>query len=128
MSPPPKITRRGMTIGGAVAIGAAIVAGGVFEGRRLFKRRASGRYAEIVNRLDNPEAAALIGKSVEMITPDGITPADEAARDLKARLAMKPLAALIENDLAALESMAESGGWVLPLALAEVCVLAADSV
>jgi hypothetical protein len=117
-----------MTIGGAVAIGAAIVAGGVFEGRRLFKRRASGRYAEIVNRLDNPEAAALIGKSVEMITPDVITPADEAARDLKARLAMKPLAALIENDLAALESMAESGGWVLPLALAEVCVLAADSV
>ncbi|HTT98169.1 MAG TPA: hypothetical protein VMF58_08970 [Rhizomicrobium sp.] len=128
MSPPPKITRRGMTLGGAVAVGAAIVAGGVFEGRRLFKRRASGRYAEIVNQLDNPENAARIGKTVEMITPDGVTMADEAARDLKTRLAKQPLAALMRDDTVTLETMAEAGGWVIPLALAEICVLAEQSV
>jgi hypothetical protein len=117
-----------MTIGGIAAVGAVIVAGGVFEGRQLFKHRASGRYAEIVNQLDNPEAAALIGKSVEMITPDGVTMADEAARDLKARLAKQPLSALMADDAAVLETMAEAGGWIIPLALAEICILAEQSV
>jgi hypothetical protein len=128
MSPPPKITRRGMTLGGAVAIGAAIVAGGIFEGPHLFKRRARGRYAEIVNQLDNPESAALVGKSVEMITPDGMTMAEESARDLKARLSKQSLSALMNDDARMLESMAEANGWVVPLAFAEICVLAAESV
>ena len=128
MSPPPRITRRGMTVGGIVAIGAAIVAGGIFEGPRLFKRRARGRYAKIVNQLDNLESAALVGKSVEMITPDGTSMAEEAARDLKTRLAKQPLSALMNDDASALQNMAEANGWVIPLALAEICVLAAESV
>ncbi len=128
MSPPPKISRRGMTIGGAVAIGAALVAGGIFEGPRLFKRRARGRYAEIVNQLENPENAALLGKSVDMVVPEGMTMSEEAARDLKTRLAKQSLSALMKDDTNALESMAEANGWVIPLALAEICVLAAESV
>jgi hypothetical protein len=128
MSPPPRITRRGMTIGGVVAVGAAIVAGGIFEGPRLFKRRARGRYADMVNQLDNPESAALVGKSVEMVTPDGMTTVEESARDLKERLAKQPLSALVKNDMNALDGMVEAGGWVVPISLAEVCVLAAESV
>ena len=128
MSPPPKITRRTLTFGGLATAGVAVVAGAIYEVPRLFKHRASGRYAEIVNQLDNPDSAALVGKSVEMITPDGTTMAEEAARDLKTRLAKQPLASLMNDDTRALESMAEANGWVIPLALAEICVLAAESV
>ena len=127
MSPPPKLSRRTLTFGGVAAAGAAVIAGAVYEVPRLFKRRARGRYAEIVNQLDNPDSAALVGKSVEMITPDGTTTAEEAARDLKVRLAKQPLATLMNDDTSALESMAEANGWVIPLALAEICVLAAES-
>jgi hypothetical protein len=128
MSPPPKLSRRTLTFGGLAAAGAVVIAGAIYEVPRIWKRRASGRYADIVNQLDNPESAALIGKSVEMTTPDGVSIADESARDLKTRLAKQPLPALMNDDVSAVEGLAEASGWVIPLALAEVCVLAAESV
>ncbi|MEI9930823.1 MAG: hypothetical protein WDM89_09795 [Rhizomicrobium sp.] len=40
-----------------------------------------------------------------MVTPDGVSMADESARDLKDRLAKQPLSALMKSDTNTLESM-----------------------
>ena len=128
MSPPPKISRRGMTIGGAVAIGAAVVAGGIFEGPRLFKQRASGRYADLVNLVDNPEQAAVLGKTIHGSGDVGPSIEELAQADLKKRLAGKTLPALMAEDSVRFDRMVEVDGWVIPLVLAEICVLAAESV
>lgn len=127
MSPPPKITRRGMTIGGAVAIGAAIVAGGIFEGPRLFKRRAKGAYAELVNLLNDPDQAAIVGRAIHLGESDPVVER-LAQTDLKQRLTHKTLSTLVMEDSAYFERMVEAEGWVIPLALAEACILAAGSV
>ena len=63
MSPPPKITRRSLTLGGMAAAGMAVIAGAIYEVPKLLKRRASGQYADLVNRLDNPEQAAMLGRA-----------------------------------------------------------------
>lgn len=134
MSPPPKLTRRGMTVGGVVAIGAAIVAGGIFEGPRLLRRRARGQYADLVNRLDNPEQAAALGKAIQYnsvegnMLPDGRSLTEFAAEDLRTRLSKKPLTELISEDATDPKKVVEIDGWVLPLALFEICMLAAESV
>ena len=127
MSPPPKITRRGMTIGGITAIGAAIIAGGIFEGPRLFKRRVKGQYAELVNLLNDPDQAAIVGRAIHLGESD---PSVErlSQTDLKQRLKGKTLSALAAEDTTYFERMVEAEGWVIPLALAEVCILAAESV
>lgn len=127
MSPPPKITRRGITIGGAVAVGAAIVAGGIIEGPRLFRRRAKGQYAELVNLLNDPDQAAIVGRAIHLGESD--PPVERLSQtDLKQRLKGKTLSTLVAEDSAYFERMVEAEGWVIPLALAEVCILAAESV
>lgn len=119
MSPPPKLSRRTLAIGGLAAAGAAVVAGTVYEAPRLFKRRASGEYADLVNRLEDPAQAAVVGRAVH----------DEVSEsDLKKQLATRPLPALMADDCVHIDRMAEAGGWVIPTTLAELCVLAARSV
>jgi hypothetical protein len=128
MSPPPKITRRSMTIGGAVAIGAAVVAGGIFEIPKFIKRRARGHYADLVNRLDDPEQAAIVGKAVHMDRPDGTTPSlEDAAASVRLELKARSLPDLLARDVVSGELM-EAGGWVLPATLAKLCSMAAQSV
>jgi hypothetical protein len=119
MSPPPKLSRRTLTIGGLAAAGAAAVAGAVYEVPKLFKRRAHGEYADLVNRLEDPAQAAVVGRAVHD---------DVSESDLKKQLAAHPLPALLSDDSAHIDRMAEAGGWVIPATLAELCVLAARSV
>ena len=127
MSPPPKISRRGMTIGGIVAVAGAIVAGGIFEGPRLLKRRAKGQYADLVNLLGDPDQAAIVGRAIHLGESD--PPVEKLSQtDLRERLKGKTLSALAAEDSAHFERMVEAEGWVIPLALAEVCILAAESV
>jgi len=128
MSPPPKITRRSVTIGGAVAIGAAIVAGGIFEIPKFIRRRARGHYADLVNRLDDPGQAALVGKAVETGRPDGTTPSlEDSAANIRLELKGQALPDLLARDVASGE-LTEAGGWVLPATLATLCSMAAQSV
>jgi hypothetical protein len=129
MSPPPKISRRALTLGGIAAAGAAAVAGAVYEVPRYFKRRARGHYADLVNRLDDPEQAAILGKAVDRAPGDaGQSFVEEAASDLKKRLSNENLSRLMLDDATDIRRMVEADGWVIPLALAELCVLAAQSV
>jgi hypothetical protein len=118
MGPPPKLSRRTLTFAGVAAVGAAVIAGATYEIPRLFKRHASGEYADLVNRLDDPDAAAMVGKNVEA---DNL---HEAAGDIRAQLKKRALSALLADDAAA-GKLTEADGWVLPSTLASICAMAA---
>jgi hypothetical protein len=121
MSPPPKLSRRGVTIGGIAVAGAAIVAGAAYELPKLFKHRAHGEYADLVNRLDDPDQAAMLGRQVPD-TADGTI--REAAAGIRARLAHHTLPEMLAED-AAQGQVSDVGGWVLPQTLAQICAMAA---
>ena len=114
MSP---LSRRNVTIGAIAATAAAV--GAVYEAPRLFKPRAKGQYAEIVNLLDEPDKAAVVGRAIRDAAPE------RTEAELKKRLHGRKLTALVEEDLPHIDRMAEAQGWVIPATLAEVCVLAA---
>jgi hypothetical protein len=123
MSPPPKLSRRTLTVGAIAAAGAAAIAGAVYEAPRLFKRHARGQYADLVNRLSDPEQAAIVGRAIRLDAGE-----ESAASDLKKRLSRRTLQELAADDSTDLHRMIEADGWVLPLAVAELCVLAAQAV
>lgn len=119
MSPPPKLSRRTLTIGGIAAAGAAAVAGAAYEVPRLFKHRAKGEYAQLVNLLDDPDQAAVVGRAVH--------DEDLSEGEVRKQLAGRSLSTSMAADSASIDRMTEAGGWVIPATLAELCVLAARS-
>ena len=121
MSPPPKLSRRTVTIGGIVAGGAALVAGVVYEAPKLFKRRLHGEYAELVGKLNDPEKAAIVGSAIED------HPSKEELAELKTALAKTSLADTATAD-AKNDRLVEANGWILPATLATLCALAAQSI
>ena len=124
MSPPPKLSRRSLTVGGIAVAVTAAVAGAVYEVPKLFKHRAKGQYADLVNLLDDPDQAAAVGRAVHTNNID--VPIEEfVVAPFKKRLAGRPLAALAVED-SARGLVAEAGGWVIPQAVAEICLLAAS--
>ncbi len=123
MSPPPRSSRRTLTIGGIAVAGAVVVAGAAYEIPRLLRHRATGEYADLVNRLDDPEQAAIVGRA---ILSQSTIDAQETALELKKRLAKATLPQLMAADSAESPSLIESGGWVVPKVLADLCVLAAS--
>ncbi|HEX4293016.1 MAG TPA: hypothetical protein VHZ29_02675 [Rhizomicrobium sp.] len=123
MSPPPKLSRRTLTFGAVAAAGVAVVAGAVHEVPRLIKHRARGEHADLVNRLSDPEQAAIVGRAIHLDAGD-----ESAAGDLKKKLSKKTLQELAAEDSLELHRMVEADGWVLPLAVAQLCVLAAQAV
>jgi len=130
MSPPPKLSRRSLTIGGIAAGAAAVVAGVVYEAPKLFKRRLHGEYAELVGKLGDPEKAALLGKRIQANVFSDVGPSLEelAAKDLKKRMARNTLPELMAKDASDMAHVIEVDGWVIPLVLGELCTLAAQSV
>ena len=123
MSPPPRISRRAFTVGATAAAGVALIAGAIYEVPKLFKRRARGEYAYLVNRLADPEQAAIVGRAVHLDASE-----EAVASELKKRLAKKSLAEIAAEDSTKLERTAEADGWVLPLSVAQLCTLAAQAV
>jgi hypothetical protein len=123
MSPPPKISRRGFTLSAAAVAGVALIAGAAYEGPKLFKHRARGQHADLVNRLTDPEQAAIVGRAVHLDASE-----DSIANELRKRFAKNTLAELAAEDSTRIERTAEADGWVLPLAVAQLCSLAAQAV
>jgi hypothetical protein len=121
MSPPPKLSRRTLTIGGIAAGAAAVIAGAVYEAPKLFKRRPHGEYAELVGKLSDPEKAAAVGRVIED------HPSKEELSELKSMLAKTSLADIATAD-SKNDRLAEADGWVLPATLATLCALAAQSI
>ena len=122
MSPPPKLSRRSLTIGGIAAGGTAIIAGAVYEAPKLFKRRLHGEYAELVGKLSDPDKAAVVGRAMQ-----DRGPSKEELSELKVSLAKTSLADIATVD-AKKDRLTEADGWVLPATLATLCTLAAQSI
>ncbi len=118
MSPPPKLSRRTVTIGGIAAGGAAVIAGAVYEVPKLFKPRLHGEYAELVGKLSDPEKAAVVGRISDRS-------AAIRARPLEQRCHPSGRGSFAKNKQA---RETEADGWVLPETLATVCALAAQAV
>jgi hypothetical protein len=114
------LSRRTLTFGG-IAAAALAAAGAWYELPRLFK--GASRRADIVGRLADPRQAAILGRAVAL---DGIE--EGAANDLQDKLRRTPLAQMLAEDAADPARVVEAGGWVIPLTLAEICALAAQSV
>jgi len=121
MSPPPKLSRRTLTIGAIAAGGAAAIAGAIYEVPKLFRHRLHGEYAELVGKLSDPEKAAIVGRVIE----DHLS--KEELSELKTALAKTSLADIATAD-SKNDRLAEASGWVLPATLATLCALAAQSV
>jgi hypothetical protein len=130
MSPPPRISRRSFTFAAAAAAGIALVAGAVYEVPKFLKRRARGEHADLVNRLADPEQAAVVGRAVHLDPSqfDGPSLEDASASMLKTRLAKKSLQEIAMEDAQRIDRVVEADGWVLPLTVAALCILAAQAV
>jgi hypothetical protein len=123
MSPPPKLSRRAVTIGGIAGAVAAVVAGALYEIPKLLKHRPHGEYADLVNRLDDPEKAAIVGRAM----PEHAALTKEELSELKTALAAAPLSDVALAD-ARDDRLREADGWVLPATVATLCALAAQAV
>jgi hypothetical protein len=122
MSPPPKISRRAVTTGALAGAAAAVIAGAVYEVPRLLRHRARGEYAELVNHLDDPDRAAIVGKAM----PEHAVLTKEELSELKTALARTSVSDLAIAD-ARDDRLKEADGWVLPATVATLCALAAQS-
>jgi hypothetical protein len=116
------ISRRPFLAGALALIGVAAIGGGAYE-LGLFRKHFS-KYGDLLNALDDPDNAALIGKAVLAEMPD--FDAAKTAADLRARIGKKPIADVLIADAQA-NRVTEASGWVLPETLALLCALAARS-
>jgi hypothetical protein len=134
MSPPPKLSRRAMTVGGIAAVGVAAIAGAVYELPRLFRPRSRGAYADLANLLDDTDQAAIVGRKLmdqlgvgTAIEPGSIVDraVRESASEIRTRLKRAPLRDLCAAD-AVKGTLIEVDGWVIPATLGALCIMAAD--
>lgn len=88
--------------------------------------RVSGPYAGLVNRLDNPQAAAVVGNAMLAKVADRDAAIREAESFARERFVHERLSQAIATDTAH-GFLAEADGWVMPLTLGALCVLASQS-
>jgi hypothetical protein len=117
------MSRRAAMIGAMAGAGVALTGAAVWEGRRLLRHRASGEYADLVNRLDDPAQAALLGNAILAQSPFALSATEEEAPDLRAQLAKTALPDALMGDVSS-GLVVEAGGWIIPATLAALCVLA----
>jgi len=116
------ISRRPVLAGALALIGVAAVGGGAYE-LGLFRKHFS-KYGDLLDALDDPDNAKLVGKAVLAEMPG--FDAAKIASDLRARIGKKPLADVLIADAQA-NRVIEASGWVLPETLALLCALAVKS-
>jgi hypothetical protein len=117
-----KITRRNAMLAGGGA--AALVVLGVGGRLLLHKRHAPSPYDDLLALLDDRDADAQIGEMVLGEVEE--FEAADMANDMRARIAKRPLTAVIAED-ATQNRLVEAGGWVLPETLGMLCALAAKA-
>lgn len=117
-----KLTRRNAMLagGGVVALAAAGVGGRML----LRKRYAPSPYDDLLDLVEDRDAAAQIGETVlaevEEFEPKAL------ADQLRGRIAGRPLATVLAED-ASEGRIVEGSGWVLPETLGLICALAAKA-
>jgi hypothetical protein len=113
-------------IAGLAATTAAALAGIVADLVTPKHRRVSGPYAALVNQLDDPQAAKVIGTAILAKTANSGAAIREAHIFATERLAKQRLASAISTDVER-GFVTEANGWVIPITLGALCVLAAQS-
>jgi hypothetical protein len=117
-----EITRRNALIAGGGVAGLVVIGVG---GRLLLRKRyAPSPYDDLLDLLDDRDAAAQIGETVLAEVEDFDPKA--LADQMRARVAKRRLAAVTAED-ASEGRVVEGGGWVLPETLGLICALAAKA-
>ncbi|HSM94794.1 MAG TPA: hypothetical protein VLT91_02030 [Rhizomicrobium sp.] len=109
---------------GALA-GVGAVGGIVHEASHLFGYRPHpGPYDDLISLLSDRGDAVTVGRAV--VATDRAFRLPDAARELRAQIGKKPLAAVLGEDLVQ-GRVVETEGWVLPQTLVGLCALAAEA-
>jgi hypothetical protein len=121
-----QLLSRRPVIAGLAAVTVAALAGIVADLVTPRHRRVSGPYAALVNQLDDPQSAKVIGTALLARA----TNIDAAVRQANAfageRLAKEGLKQAISVDIDR-GLVTEANGWVIPTTLGALCLLAARS-
>jgi hypothetical protein len=117
------ISRRPFLSGLLGVLGIGAIGGAIYETPKLFKRRyAPTPYDDLLDLAPDRAAAVRVGYSVYIDTP---IESEKIARGLRSTLARQSLLAAVDSDLKK-HLTVEAGGWVLPITIIELCVLAAQ--
>jgi hypothetical protein len=119
------LTRRPVLIGLA-ATAVAVAAGIALDIPTLFRRRATGPYANLVNTVEDPDSAAVVGRAILGRVPLTGRLLEQSASFARDRLAKETLEETVTVD-AAHNFLVEADGWVLPITLGTLCILATQS-
>jgi hypothetical protein len=119
------LTRRPVLIGLAATV-AAVATGIALDIPNLFRRRATGPYASLVNAVEDPDSAAIVGRAILGRVPLTGKLLEQSASFARDRLAKETLQDATAVD-AARSFLVEADGWVLPITLGTLCILATQS-
>lgn len=126
MSDRKQLLSRRPVVAGLAAVTAAALAGIVADLITPKHRRVSGPYAALVNQLDNPQAAKVIGAAILAKAADIGAAIRGANAFAKERLATQKLANATSIDIEQ-GFVTEANGWVIPITLGALCVLASQA-
>lgn len=125
ISPRQLLTRRPVLAGLAATV--VVVATGIaLDVPNLFRKRAKGPYASLVNALEDPPSGATVGRAILGRVPLTGGLLEKAESFSKERLAKEKLQDAVKTD-AARGFLVEADGWVLPITLGTLCILATQS-
>jgi hypothetical protein len=113
-------------IAGLAAVTAAVAAGIGIDAIEPRHKRATGPDANLVNHLDDPATGAIVGRAILKDVSNPATALREARTFAQSRLASASLPTAVSVDIAQ-NFLAEANGWVLPITLGALCVLATES-
>lgn len=117
------VSRRPLLIALGAAVGLGIIGGGAYEAGFFGHRfHSPAEYGDLLSGLGDPDAANRLGDAV--LAETGTFETSRIAHDLRKRIAHRPLAAVLAEDLAE-GRIAETKGWVLPETLTLLCGLSA---
>lgn len=117
------IPRRPLLIALGAIAGVAVVGGGAYEAG-LFDHHfhSPAEYGDLLSGLGDRDTANRLGQAV--LDEGGTFETSQIVHELRKRIAHRPLAAVLADDLAE-GRLAETKGWVLPETLTLLCELSA---
>jgi len=125
-------SRRAVAIGGGIAAALGITALGVTVPRLLGHRYRQSAYDDLFAQLQDRDAAVRVGRAtlnqrhgLPPLGTGGLQDSKALARALRQRLERRTLHEVTDSDLAQ-NSLAEVQGWVMPVTVVLLSVLAAD--
>ena len=121
-----QLLSRRPVVAGLAAVTAAALAGIVADLVTPRHRRVSGPYAVLVNQLDDPQSAKVIGTAILAKAANIGAATRQAHSFARERLAKQKLAEAISVDIDQ-GLVTEASGWVIPATLGALCLLAARS-